>query len=182
MLKRQLFDQLKGKIEPNKVVVLYGPRRVGKTTLLKILAEKLKEKERINFLNGENLETQKALSSQSIEKLREYVGDASLLIVDEAQKIDNIGLNLKLIVDNISGVKVIASGSASFSLAQNVGEPLTGRKKTLCLYPISAKEIISDFGMSHYLDIFESHLIYGGYPESFSLQWLCCIKPLKVLS
>lgn len=170
MLKRQLFTQLKEKIEPNKAVVLYGPRRVGKTTLLKMLAEKLKEKESIKFLNGENLETQKVFSSQSIEKLREYIGDASLLIVDEAQKIDNIGLNLKLIVDNISGVKVIASGSASFSLAQNVGEPLTGRKKTLCLYPISAKEIISDFGMSHYLDIFESHLIYGGYPESFNLQ------------
>lgn len=170
MLKRQLFEQLEEKIEPNKVVILYGPRRVGKTTILKMLAEKLKERERIKFLNGENSETKKVLSSQSIEKLREYIGDVSLLIIDEAQRVDDIGLNLKLIVDNISEIKVIASGSASFSLAQRVGEPLTGRKKTLGLYPISAKEIISDFGMSHYLDIFDSHLIYGGYPECFNLE------------
>ncbi|MCK5510141.1 ATP-binding protein [Candidatus Parcubacteria bacterium] len=170
LIKRQVYNLLEKKLQENKVILLYGPRRVGKTTVLRELEKKLKNTEKIKFVNGETLIIQNELSSQSIEKLKSFVGENSLLIIDEAQKIPNIGLNLKLIVDHIPQIKIIASGSASFSLAQKVGEPLTGRKKTIHLYPISAKEIISIEDKTYYREVFESHLIYGGYPELFSLK------------
>ncbi|MFH1535558.1 MAG: AAA family ATPase, partial [Patescibacteria group bacterium] len=110
-IERQAYNILEQKLQENKVILLYGPRRIGKTILLNELSGNLKNEENIKFVNGEDLLIQKELSSQSIEKLKSFVGDASLLIVDEAHKIPNIGLNLKLIVDHISGIKVIASGS-----------------------------------------------------------------------
>lgn len=171
MIKRSIFALIKQKIQDNKVVVLYGPRRTGKTTLLQELNEDLKKsKEKVKFVNGENMIIQQELSSQSIEKLRDFVGASSVLIVDEAQKIPEIGLNLKLIVDHIPKIKVIVSGSASFDLSQKIGEPLTGRKKTLHLYPVSAKEIINNFDLTYYQEILDSNLIFGGYPELFSLK------------
>ena len=161
---------LKQKLQKNKVILLYGPRRVGKTTLLKEFIKDLGSKEKIKFANGENLIIQKELSCQSIEKLKNFVGDVDSLIIDEAQKIPDIGLNLKLIVDSIPRIKIIASGSASFSLAQKVGEPLTGRKKTIHLYPLSVKELINIKDKTYYQEIFETHLIFGGYPEAFNLK------------
>ncbi|MFH1564647.1 MAG: ATP-binding protein [bacterium] len=170
LIKRQAYNLLKEKLQENKVVLLYGPRRVGKTTLLEQIKEELKNKENIKFVTGENLIIKNELSAQSIEKLKNFIGDSSLLIIDEAQKIPEIGLNLKLIVDHIPKIKVIASGSASFALAQKVGEPLTGRKKTVHLYPVSVKEIIDFKDKTYYKEIFESYLIFGGYPELFSLK------------
>lgn len=169
-INRQAYSLIKEKLQENKVVLLYGPRRTGKTTLLNKLVEELKDQEKIKFENGESLITQKELSSQMIAKLKSFVGNASLLIIDEAQKIPNIGLNLKLIVDHIPGIKVLVSGSASFDLAQKVGEPLTGRKKTIHLYPISAKELIETYGTTHYQESLETNLIFGGYPELFGLN------------
>ena len=169
-IKRQAYNLLKQKLQENKVILLYGPRRVGKTTLLKELIKNLKNEENIKFVSGEDLIIQKELSSQSIEKLRSFVGNASLLIVDEAHKIPGIGLNLKLIVDHLPKIKVIASGSASFALAQKVGEPLTGRKKTVFLYPVSVKELVGIKDLTYYQQIFEAHLIFGGYPELFNLR------------
>ncbi|MCK5123323.1 MAG: ATP-binding protein [Candidatus Pacebacteria bacterium] len=169
-IKRQAYNLLKQKLQENKVILLYGPRRVGKTTLLKELVKNLENEENIKFVSGEDLIIQKELSSQSIEKLRSFVGNASLLIVDEAHKIPGIGLNLKLIVDHLPKIKVIASGSASFALAQKVGEPLTGRKKTVFLYPVSVKELVGIKDLTYYQQIFEAHLIFGGYPELFNLR------------
>ncbi len=170
LIKRQAYNLLKQKLQENKVILLYGPRRVGKTTLLKELVKELEKREKVKFVNGENLIIQKELSSQSIEKLKSFVGNAHLLIIDEAQKIPEIGLNLKLIIDSIPKIKIIASGSASFSLAQKVGEPLTGRKKTIHLYPLSVKELINIKDKTYYQEIFETHLIFGGYPEVFNLK------------
>jgi uncharacterized protein len=169
-INRQAYSLIKEKLQENKVVLLYGPRRTGKTTLLNKLVEELKDQEKIKFENGESLITQKELSSQMIAKLKSFVGNTSLLIIDEAQKIPNIGLNLKLIVDHIPGIKVLVSGSASFDLAQKVGEPLTGRKKTIHLYPISAKELIETYSVTHYKESLEINLIFGGYPELFGLN------------
>ncbi len=170
LIKRQVYSLLKEKLQENKVVLLYGPRRVGKTTVLREIEKNLVDTEKIKFVSGEVLIIQNELSSQSVEKLKSFIGENSLLIVDEAQKIPNIGLNLKLIVDHIPNIKIIASGSASFSLAQKVGEPLTGRKKTVHLYPISAKEIVGIKDKTYYQEVFESHLIFGGYPELFILK------------
>jgi len=108
------LENLKNFVQPNKVIVIYGSRRCGKTTLLKKFLEGVSEK--YLFVNGEDIFVQEQLNSQSIIKLKNFVGDYKLLAIDEAQRIPNIGLNLKLIVDNIENIKVIATGSASFDL------------------------------------------------------------------
>jgi hypothetical protein len=168
-IKRLIYAQIKQKIQPGKVLVLYGPRRVGKTYLLKTLEKELGKKEKILFLNGEKRITQKELSSGNPEQISQYIGKVDLLIIDEAQKIPEVGTNLKLIVDSFPELKIIASGSASFDLAQKVGEPLTGRKKTINLFPVSAKEIVDAKGAPFYYDTLEQNIIFGGYPELFSL-------------
>lgn len=162
ILQKQL-ENLKGFSKPNKAVIILGPRRCGKTTLIKKFLETRKEK--YLFVNGEDLTVKKHLSSQSINKLQNFIGKSKLLIIDEAQKINDIGLNIKLIVDHIEGIKVIATGSSAFDLAKNIGEPLTGRKITLKLFPISQLELNK---VESFVDIesnLESRLIYGSYPE-----------------
>lgn len=162
IFQKQL-ENVKKRLSANKVVVLYGPRRCGKTTLIKKFLESIKEK--YLFVNGEDITTQKYLSSQSIEQLKSFIGNNKLLVIDEAQKIKGIGINLKLIVDHIEGIEVVATGSSSFDLAKHVGEPLTGRKFTLKQYPLSQLEIM---GIENSIETevnLESRLIYGSYPE-----------------
>lgn len=160
--QRQL-ESLLQLLSPNKVIVIYGPRRCGKTTLLNKFLEGVSEK--YLLVSGEDLTVQNYLGSQSIQKLREFVGRNELLIIDEAQRIEKIGLNLKLIVDHLQGIKVIATGSSSFDLAKNVGEPLTGRKFVLKLFPLAQMEI-SRIEQRFETDAnLESRLIYGSYPE-----------------
>jgi len=109
-------------LHPNKVVVIYGPRRVGKTTLIQEINKKFFNK--ALFVNGDDISVQSYLGSQNLEKLKSFVGKIPLLIIDEAQTIPKIGLNLKIMVDNIPNLKIIATGSASFDLSQQIGEPL----------------------------------------------------------
>lgn len=152
-------------IKKGKVVIIYGARRVGKTTLLKKYVETLPENERVLFVNGDDIVVREFLESQSVNKLKDFVGEHTLLVVDEAQYVHKIGLNLKLIVDNIPGIKVIASGSSSFELAKDVGEPLTGRKYVLILYPLAQLEI-TEVEKRHETEAnLEARLIYGSYPE-----------------
>ncbi|PIR72310.1 MAG: AAA family ATPase [Candidatus Nealsonbacteria bacterium CG10_big_fil_rev_8_21_14_0_10_36_24] len=158
------LENLRNLIKPNKVVVIYGPRRCGKTTLLKKFLEQVNEK--YLLVQGEDIFVQEYLSSQSIAKLKNFIGDHKLLAVDEAQKIPNIGLNLKLIVDNIGGVKIIATGSASFDLYQKIGEPLTGRKITLRLFPLSQMELSQIEKLHETKANLETRLIFGSYPEA----------------
>jgi uncharacterized protein len=163
-IKQKHLENLKKVLAPSKVIVIYGARRTGKTTLVK---EYLKEAEtgKVLFVSGEDINVRDYLASQSIEKLKSFVGANKLLVVDEAQKIENIGLNLKLIVDHIPGVRVIATGSSSFDLARSIGEPLTGRKTTLKLYPLAQMEIGAREGIHQTAANLESRLIYGSYPE-----------------
>jgi hypothetical protein len=160
--QRQLVN-LKKSLKPGKVVVIYGARRTGKTTLLK---EFLKgEVNPYLLVSGEDITIQSYLSSQSIEKLKTFVGNNRLLVIDEAQKVNNIGLNLKLIVDHIPDVRIIATGSSSFDLARSIGEPLTGRKSTLIQYPLAQLELT---GMEQHHETearLENRLLYGAYPE-----------------
>lgn len=170
ILERDAYSLIKGKLRKGRVVVLYGPRRVGKTFLLETLNKEMAGKEKILFLNGESRVAQENLTIKSPEQIKRYIGDASLLILDEAQRVPEIGLNLKIIVDTMPELKVIASGSASFELAQKVGEPLTGRKTTIILYPVAAKEIIKTKNTDYYRSILDHNLVMGGYPELFSLS------------
>jgi predicted AAA+ superfamily ATPase len=162
------LENLRRLAAPGKVVVIYGARRTGKTTLLK---EFLKGTNVPNLMvGGEDIAVQGYLSSLSVEKLKAFIGTSSMLIVDEAQKVPDIGLNLKLIVDHIPGITVIATGSSAFDLARSVGEPLTGRKFTLNLFPLSQGEI-GRIEQRHQTDAnLENRLVFGAYPEIVLMQ------------
>lgn len=162
-IQRLLLDTIEHKLEKGKVLILYGPRRVGKTTLLKEILSR--QKDRYLLLSGDELPTRESLTSQDKQKLGELLGDNAFLAIDEAQRIDNIGLNLKILVDNFPDRVFIASGSASFDLANKVNEPLTGRKNTTLLYPISFSELKSVYGLFETKKQLERWVIFGTYPE-----------------
>jgi predicted AAA+ superfamily ATPase len=162
-IRQKQLDNLRNLLGPGKVVVLYGARRTGKTTLVEEFLKEIKEP--FLFVSGEDIAVQEFLASRSVEKLKAFVGSSRLLIVDEAQRIRDIGLNLKLIVDHIAGIRVVATGSSSFDLARGVGEPLTGRKYTLRLYPLAQFEIGQTENPAQTVANLENHLVYGSYPE-----------------
>ncbi len=162
-IQQKQLSNLKNALAPGKVVVIYGARRTGKTTMLQQFLRDVDEP--YLLVSGEDITVQGYLASQSIEKLSAFVGANRLLVVDEAQKVPNIGANLKLIVDHIPEIRVIATGSSSFDLARSVGEPLTGRKTSLKLFPLAQLEI-GQIEQRHQTDAnLESRLIYGAYPE-----------------
>ena len=156
------LERLKSLVKPGKVVVVYGPRRVGKTTLIRKFLE---AEEGSIFITGEDVFIREHLSSGSIEKLAAFIGDSDLLVIDEAQYIPDIGLNLKLVVDHLPHVRVIATGSSTFDLTKEVGEPLTGRKYTIKMYPLSQLELNKIENKAQTDALLESRLIYGSYPE-----------------
>ena len=162
-MKRKIFDQVKKWMEPGKVVVIYGPRRVGKTVLLNQLARTIKS----NYLlvNGQERRVRRWLGSQSSAIMKEYLRGIDVLLIDEAQYIDKIGLNLKILVDMIPDVQVVATGSASFELANQVGEPLVGRKWQFTLYPLAQLELAEVENRLETEANLESRLIFGSYPE-----------------
>ena len=163
------IENLRELITPGKVVVIYGARRVGKTTLLKKYLEG-EDVAKVLFVNGDDIVVRQYLESQSINKLQDFVGNHSILVVDEAQHIEKIGLNLKIIVDHMPYLKIIATGSSSFDLAKDVGEPLTGRKFVLTLFPLAQMEI-SKIEKRHETEAnLESRLIYGSYPEIVTIR------------
>jgi len=165
--QKQLAN-LKAAIRPGKVVVIYGARRVGKTTLLKKFLESMDEQ--VLFVNGDDIIVRQYLESQSKEKLLDFVGNHSLLLVDEAQYVRQIGLNLKIIVDSLPRIRVIATGSSSFDLAKDIGEPLTGRKSVLRLLPLAQMEITEIEKPHETRAHLEARVIYGAYPEIVLLR------------
>ncbi|MBI4687160.1 MAG: ATP-binding protein [Nitrospirae bacterium] len=161
MIKR-IYD-LNNLITPNKVLVIYGARRVGKTTLLNTFLKKSKLKYKLD--SGDNILTQHILGSQDFSKILEYASGYDLLAIDEAQQIPNIGMGLKIIVDQIPNIRVIATGSSSFDLAGAVGEPLTGRKTTITLYPLAQIELLSIHNRHELRERLEEFITFGSYPE-----------------
>lgn len=164
MIKR-FYSPLEPLLQAGKVLVIYGPRRVGKTTLLKtLLAETLLK---YRFDSGGNIRVQEILGSQDFEKIKEYVGDVELLVIDEAQEIPHVGRGLKIIVDEMPHLKVVVTGSSSLDLAQQVGEPLTGRKKTLTMFPFAQMELMQSQNMHDIKSRLEGFLVFGSYPDVF---------------
>ncbi|MEI8054568.1 MAG: ATP-binding protein [bacterium] len=159
----RFYHDLAKYLVPNKVLVIFGPRQAGKTTLLKKFLENCGLKYKLD--SGDNIKTQNLLSSQDFDLLKEYVAGYDLLAIDEAQKIPNIGVNLKILVDQVPNIKIIATGSSSFELAGQIGEPLTGRKTTLTLYPIAQLELLKLYNDYELKDKVSEWLIFGGYPE-----------------
>ena len=142
------LTQLKHLATPGKVAVVYGPRRVGKTTLIQHYVQQY-DRDAL-LVTGEDITVREHLESQSLVKLQAFIGQRRTLIIDAAQYVRQIGLNLKLLADHVEGLRIIATGSSSFDLAQQTGEPLTGRRYTLLLLPLAQLEL---------------RLIYGSYPE-----------------
>lgn len=145
-----------------KIIIIYGPRQAGKTTLIKALREEVQKKSL--YLTGDDLFVQNLFGRPELEPLRRAAGDNEILIIDEAQRIENVGLSLKLLYDNLP-VMIIASGSASFDLANKVSEPLTGRTKTFFLYPLSYAEIEDKYRTTSVETSMEEMLRFGMYPE-----------------
>ena len=163
MIERKLDKIIVNQLFKNKAVVLVGPRQVGKTTLLRKM---VKESTRsVLSLNCDEPEVQAMLTATNVAKLRAIIGDNELIVIDEAQKVDNIGLTLKLIVDNFDGVQVVATGSSAFELHNRLNEPLTGRKFEYQMFPISCGEIVDTYGLVEERRTLENRLIYGSYPD-----------------
>jgi len=136
------YKDLDKYLESNKVLVIYGPRRVGKTTLLQNFLARTNYKYKLD--SGDDIYVQEVLSSQNFQKILAHVEGYELYVIDEAQNIPNIGMGLKILVDQVPGLKVVATGSSSFDLANQVGEPLVGRKWTLTLYPLAQAELLRE--------------------------------------
>ncbi len=148
---------------PNKVLLIFGPRRVGKTTLLQHYLSHTPYRYKLD--SGDNLRTQQILGSQDFSRILEYAEGYELIAIDEAQNIPNIGMGLKILVDNIPGIRVIATGSSSFELAGQTGEPLTGRKRTITLFPMAQMELLSLWNRFELREKLSDFLIFGSYPE-----------------
>ena len=161
-IERTMLSQLKDALMPGKVVVLYGPRQVGKTTLAKDLLASVSLRSR--FVNADELIYREALASQNRQRLGEVLGDAELLVIDEAQRVPEIGLNLKILVDSSPQAVILTTGSASFDLANKISEPLTGRTFTFNLHPVSYRELRQTLGVLETRAQLERWLVWGGYP------------------
>lgn len=162
MIERQLNDQITGKLGTGKAILLLGPRQSGKTTLLH---QALKNVPGVYWLNGDEADVQMLFENASSTRLRSVFGQNKIIVIDEAQRITNIGLTLKLITDQLVDIQVIATGSSAFELTNRTQEPLTGRKWEYFLYPLSFGEMVADHGLLEEKRMVPQRLVYGSYPE-----------------
>jgi predicted AAA+ superfamily ATPase len=162
MISRLLLNQIEKRLTDKKAIILIGPRQAGKTTLLETLTE---NKKNVLWWNGDDADIRTRLQKPTTRMLKTMIGANKYLIIDEAQRIENIGLTIKLITDNIKTVKVIATGSSAFELANKINEPLTGRKWEYILYPISFQEMAETSSLLDEERLLEHRLIYGYYPD-----------------
>jgi len=170
-IKRHITKDLIEKIKSsNKGIVLYGARQVGKTTLVNEIINNLHLK--TLMVDGDQSKYMDIFSSRNLEKIKSLVSGFDLLFIDEAQRIPEIGINLKIIFDNIPTLKVIVTGSSSLDLASQIREPLTGRVWTYHLYPISLLELSKTHNRFQLSSQLDDLLVYGSYPELFSFQTL----------
>ena len=157
------YDNLENYLTLNKALLIFGPRQVGKTTVLNDFLKNTNLKYKLE--NGDNIKVQDVLSSEDFDRIKEFVEGYELIAIDEAQKIKNIGTGLKIIVDQVPGIKVIATGSSSFELLGQTGEPLTGRKTTIKLFPVAQLELKKLYNNYELKDHLPEYLIFGGYPS-----------------
>ena len=162
MIERTQESAIKSLIGSNKAIILMGARQVGKSTLLHSL---LDGDDSVLWLNGDDDDVRELFRSISSTRLKAIIGNRKTVVIDEAQRIEDIGLRLKLITDQMPGVQVIATGSSSFELSSKVNEPLTGRKRELKLFPLSFREMVSHTSFLEERRMIPHRLIYGYYPE-----------------
>ena len=169
MITRLLQSQLEGTLFRGRAIVLYGARRVGKTTLVKQLLVNHTDK-RTRYLNCDLLSVRRALEIEEATTLKAFLGDQDLVVLDEAQQIENIGRILKILVDEYPAMQVIATGSSSFNLVNQTAEPLTGRMYRFELYPLALQELAGDQGYSAIEPRLDFLLRFGAYPSIVNLS------------
>ena len=167
-IERDLEPVIKEVLDSGKVVILYGARQTGKTTMIEhLLDEKRLKKEGIVVLSGDIMQERHFLdySTMTVEKARSIIGNAKTLFIDEAQKIMDIGITLKILHDRLKGVRIVATGSSSFELSEKVGEPLTGRMEEYTLHTLSFAELARHSSPVIERNLLENRLLFGAYPE-----------------
>lgn len=150
MIPRLLENTIVKRLNKNKAIILLGPRQVGKTTLLKKISASLDD---VLWLNADNFEVQALFEVPSSSRFRSIFGSHKYVVIDEAQRIKDIGIKLKLITDELTDVQLLATGSSSFDIANEVNEPLTGRKFEYRLYPLSFAEMSGHHGLMEELNL-----------------------------
>lgn len=170
-IERELTRILKDKIHrSNKIQIIYGARQVGKTTLVQSILKELNYK--YLEVNADEKLYNEILASRDYDKLKLLISGYDLLFIDEAQRIENIGINLKILYDRFPDLKIIVTGSSSLEISNRMHEPLTGRIWTYKLYPVSFVELSKYYNVIELNNRLEEFLIYGMYPEIFSLEML----------
>jgi len=167
MIKRKLEATIKSRFNSGKAIVLLGPRQTGKTTLLHKIAS---DEGEFLLLDCDDLLVREQLESANTETIKQLIGKYKIVFVDEAQRVKNIGLILKIITDRLKSVQLLVSGSSALELASEINEPLTGRKWEYMLYPISWSEFSEHFGYLKSLQQLEQRIIYGMYPDVISSE------------
>jgi predicted AAA+ superfamily ATPase len=175
MYQRTILPQVLYWLDKRQIVILYGSRQVGKTTLTQEIADYYKSlkgylETEILQVSGDDISIHTVLSSQSLRQLKSFVGSAKLLIVDEAQRIANIGINLKILHDNLPNLRIVATGSSSFDLANKINEPLTGRNIKFTMTPFSFQELSEKTRIWDLKQGLEDLMIYGSYPKVINSQ------------
>lgn len=165
---RQQTENIDKFLISGKVVLLLGARRTGKTWLIKDWMKR--QSEEFRYFNGDDITAVEAFERKSVENYKNILGNSRLLVIDEAQRISDIGTKIKLMVDEIPGLRVLLSGSSAYDLSSRTGEPLTGRKQTLYLYPLSEKELTQTGDYIYLKENLRERLIYGNYPELIHLK------------
>lgn len=166
-IERYIKKDFLKKLKKGKVLLLYGARRTGKTFFLNSIQAELKEK--FIRLNGEDIYTLDLLSKRSKKNYSDWIEDNKIIIIDEAQKVPDIGNVLKFIVDEFPHLKLIATGSSMFDIKNKLGEPLTGRKTSMMLFPIAQLELRTKFSTYDLKQELSDRLIFGSYPEIFHI-------------
>ncbi len=163
MIQRAIVDSIKKRLNDEKAIIILGARQVGKSTLLNQLEKYFNQP--CLWWNGDDADIRELLKQTNATQLKSLLGNTKTLIIDEAQRIENIGLTIKIIVDQIRDIKVIATGSSAFELINQVNEPLTGRKWEYRLFPISYQELEQHTNLLEEKRLLEHRLVYGSYPE-----------------
>ncbi len=162
MIKRTIQKTIEDSLFKGKIIVLYGARQVGKTTLVKEIQKKYPSSA---YFNCDEPDIRGALQEKTSTEIKSFFGKSEFIILDEAQRVKNIGLTLKLIIDTFPKMQIIATGSSSFELSNKTAEPLTGRKYEFLLYPFSLKELSSAYSRVELDRLLETRMIFGMYPE-----------------
>jgi hypothetical protein len=163
MIRRDLVKLIKKYLFKGKVIQINGARQVGKSTLVNDLIDEYSDD--VIWLNGDESDVRQLLTDTTTAVLKSIIGNKKIIVIDEAQRIENIGLTLKLMADNLKSVQVIATGSSAFELANRINEPLTGRKYEFFLYPVSFSEMVNHSNILEEKRLLDHRLIYGYYPE-----------------